>query len=159
MILLAALALACGRAAVAEPTAPPAAPAAARGPGARLPTTALQLGGRTVIVEVADEPSERERGLMFREALAPDTGMLFVYPDARPRSFWMKNTPLPLTIAYLDASGTIVRIADMQPYTTEEVPSVVPAAYALEMAQGWFLAAGVREGDTVPGLPSTARAR
>lgn len=124
-----------------------------------LRTVLLQVGGRTVTAEVADEPAERERGLMFREGLAPDTGMLFVYPEARERHFWMKDTPLPLSIAYLDAAGRVVHLADMTPQSTESVPSLQPAAYALEMSQGWFAAANVRVGDTVTGLPTMSQAR
>ena len=122
-----------------------------------LPTTALNVNGITVTAEVADEPDLRSRGLMERAALKPDHGMLFVYPDERPRSFWMKNTPLPLSIAYIDQSGRIVRMADMQPYDETSIPSRYPAMYALEMEQGWFTRRGVSAGDRVEGLPGPSQ--
>lgn len=118
-----------------------------------LPTVALQVGATAVTAEVADDPSEREMGLMFRESLETDSGMLFVYPTERPRSFWMKNTPLPLTIAYLSASGRVVSMRDMTPHSTKPVLSRHGAMYALEMEQGWFAAHGVKVGDKVAGLP------
>ena len=129
----------------------------AGGGQAPLPTVTLQVGATPVTAEVADAPDERELGLMFREQLEPNSGMLFVYPTERPRSFWMKNTPLPLTIAYLSASGTVVSLKDMEPLTTRPVLSGKGAMYALEMEQGWFAAHGVKVGDTITGLPGPAR--
>jgi uncharacterized membrane protein (UPF0127 family) len=113
----------------------------------------LRIGATEVRVELADEPAERERGLMFRSALPDGQGMLFVYPDERPRGFWMKDTPLPLSIAYIDSAGRVVHLADMTPLSTEIVPSGAPARYALEVPQGWFARNGVRVGDVVDGLP------
>jgi uncharacterized membrane protein (UPF0127 family) len=121
------------------------------------PTTALTIGTATVTVEIADDPTERAQGLMNRRTLADDHGMLFVYPDERPRSFWMKDTPLPLSIAYLDAQGRIVRIADMTPFDTSSVPSMRPAMYALEVNQGWFARHGVKVGSSVEGVPPPSR--
>lgn len=119
-----------------------------------LPTTTLEVGGERIRVEVADDAGERSIGLMYRDALGADDGMLFVYDDERERSFWMKDTRVPLTIAYLDASGTIVSLADMQPLTRTPVPSGRPARYALEMNRGWFAAHDVKPGDRVAGLPA-----
>ena len=116
-------------------------------------TTALTIGSATVSVEIADDPAEREHGLMKRDTLGADQGMLFVYPDERPRSFWMKDTSLPLSIAYLDAQGRIVRIADMTPFDTSTVPSLRPAMYALEVNQGWFAKHAVQVGASVKGVP------
>ena len=116
----------------------------------------LTLGGTQVNAEVADTPKERARGLMGRVSLLPDSGMLFVYPDEAPRSFWMKNTPLPLSIAFMDASGRIVHVADMVPLEEEPVPSIHPAMYALEMTKGWFGEHGVMVGQTVAGLPKAS---
>ena len=113
----------------------------------------LELGTAHAQVEVADTPAERARGLMERTALDPDHGMLFIYPSAEPHFFWMKDTPLPLSIAFLDAEGTIIRLADMQPFDTHTTPSGGPAQYALEMEQGWFVAHGIVEGARVGGLP------
>lgn len=119
-----------------------------------LPTVTLQVGAKAVVAEVADSPEEREAGLMFRTKLPADQGMLFVYPDSAPRSFWMKNTVLPLSIAYIDAAGTIVRISDMTPLNLSPVPSGKPAMYCLEMSQGWFAAHHVAEGQVLRGLPA-----
>ena len=118
--------------------------------------TQLTLGGSHVLAEVADTPRERATGLMGRVSLAPDSGMLFVYPTEEPRSFWMKNTPLPLSIAFIDGSGRIVHIAEMVPLNEDPVPSVHPAMYALEMTKGWFNAHGVKVGQTVAGLPKAS---
>jgi uncharacterized membrane protein (UPF0127 family) len=117
------------------------------------PATVLTIGSTTVSVEIADDPAEREHGLMKRETLGADQGMLFVYPDERPRNFWMKDTSLPLSIAYLDAQGRIVRIADMTPFDTSTVPSVRPAMYALEVNQGWFTRHTIQVGASVKGVP------
>jgi uncharacterized membrane protein (UPF0127 family) len=117
------------------------------------PATSLTIGTATISVEIADDPAEREHGLMKRETLGTDQGMLFVYPDERPRNFWMKDTSLPLSIAYLDAQGRIVRIADMTPFDTSTVPSVRPAMYALEVNQGWFTRHAIQVGASVKGVP------
>ena len=111
--------------------------------------TRLTVGGHEVLVEVADEPEERQRGLMYRESLPEDEGMLFVYDRERPLSFWMKNTVIPLDIAFLDASGRIVDIQSMEPYNEASITSRAPAIYALEMNRGWFEAHGVEVGDRV----------
>ncbi len=116
----------------------------------------LILGGTTVVAEVADTPVARRVGLMGRVSLAPDAGMLFVFTQETERSFWMKNTPLPLSIAYMDAKGRIVHIADMTPLSTDPVLSRLPALYALEMTQGWFEAHSVKVGQTVTGIPGPA---
>ncbi len=125
--------------------------------GAQLPTADIVVDGHTVTVEIADEPGERQIGLMYRDALAADRGMLFVYPDTRARSFWMKDTRIALTIAYIDSAGIIVHLADMTPLATTSVPSPLPAMYALEMNKGWFSAHAVAIGDRVGGLPTSAR--
>lgn len=119
----------------------------------------LTVGEARVTVEIADEPSERSRGLMYRDTLGADDGMLFVYPDAAERSFWMHNTRIPLSIAYLDAEGRIVSLADMRPLDDTGVPSGAPAMYALEVNAGWFARHGVHVGDVVKGLPAPATAR
>lgn len=121
--------------------------------GARAGEIGLVVDGHAVTVEVADQPAERALGLMYRDSLPPDRGMLFVYPDAEPRSFWMKDTRVPLTIAYVDSAGIIVHLAEMTPLATTPVPSIKPATYALEMNKGWFEKNGVTVGDTITGLP------
>ena len=122
-------------------------------PAAGLPTVTLTVGGHPVTAEVVDDPDLRARGLMERAALQPDHGMIFVYPDEQVRSFWMKNTILPLSIAFMDAGGRIVHTADMEPLDLTAVPSQRPAMYALEMQQGWFAAHQVGPGQKVEGLP------
>lgn len=103
-------------------------------------------------IEVASTPEERSRGLMHRDGLAPDSGMLFIYPSPGPRRFWMMNTRIPLSIAYADQAGRIFRILDMEPAhgkppsSLRFYPSGEPALYALEMERGWFAAKGVTEG-------------
>ena len=92
--------------------------------------------------------------MMYRDSLGADSGMLFVYTDDAERRFWMKDTRVPLSIAYLDASGRIVKIADLQPLNETGVPSVRPARYALEVNQGWFARNGVVEGMVVDGVKS-----
>lgn len=120
---------------------------------AGLPTTTLTVGDRSITVEVADDEVERSQGLMYREDLGADRGMLFVYPDLAERRFWMKNTKIPLSIAFTDGQGVIVRIADMKPLDTNTTSSGAPAQYALEMNRGWFVAHHVKEGDRLGGLP------
>lgn len=126
-------------------------------PAPVLPTIPLQVGAEALTAEVADTPALRERGLMERRALRRDHGMVFVYPDTKVRSFWMKNTPLLLSIAFIDEQGEIVRIADMQPYDTSPVSSQQPAMYALEVTQGWFGEHGVTVGTKVGGLPGPSK--
>jgi hypothetical protein len=118
------------------------------------PTTRIEVGGHAVTAELAVTVDQRARGLMHRESMAHDDGMLFIYPDSRPRSFWMKDTKLPLSIAFIAPDGKIVRIADMQPLRTSSTKSLYPAKYALEMNQGWFAEKGVAEGAMVTGIPA-----
>jgi uncharacterized protein len=110
-------------------------------------------GGKKVKVrvEVADDAAEQAKGLMYRSALGEDRGMLFVYPDERELSFWMKNTLIPLSIAYIDSEGRIVDILDMKPLD-DRPPHYVssePVQYALEVNKGFFEKRGVEEGDRV----------
>lgn len=124
--------------------------------GKVFPTTTIDVGGHAVLVELAVNDEQRARGLMHRSRLAADDGVLFVYPDVKPRSFWMKDTKIPLSIAFIDGDGTIVKIADMQPLVTESTKSLYPAKYALEMNQGWFERKGVAKGARVSGIPKDA---
>ena len=122
-----------------------------------LPSVALRVAGKSVRAEVADDAQERSRGLMFRDRLAPDSGMLFVMPKPERASFWMKNTTLPLSIAYINPAGVIVEIHDLQPLDEKPVPSAFPnIAYALEMEQGWFSENRILAGDRIQGLPTTS---
>jgi uncharacterized membrane protein (UPF0127 family) len=92
---------------------------------------------------------------MHRDRLGANTGMLFVYPDSAVRNFWMKDTRIPLSIAFIARSGEIVRIDDMDPFDTNRVSSLAPVPYALEMNKGWFAENGVEAGDVVKGLPKS----
>lgn len=103
----------------------------------------------TVVAEVAETPQARERGLMFRDEVPDGTGMLFVFDDAEIRSFWMRNTFVPLDIAFLDPAQRIVDIQQMEPETEEFTESREPAMFALEVRQGWFEEQGVQVGDQV----------
>ncbi|MBA2713165.1 MAG: DUF192 domain-containing protein [Rubrobacteraceae bacterium] len=104
-----------------------------------------------VQVEVADAAAEQARGLMYRTALGEDRGMLFVYPDERELSFWMKNTLIPLSIAYIDSDGRIVDIQDMKPLDDKppHYNSSEPVQYALEVNQGFYDEHGVKTRDRV----------
>jgi uncharacterized membrane protein (UPF0127 family) len=119
----------------------------------KLPTHTVEIDGQSMLVEVAATPELRADGLMFRDTLPADEGMIFVYPDSAPRAFWMKNTRIPLSIAYVDDDGKIVRIADMVPLSTDRVPSVYPIRYAIEVNKGWFAEHDVVVGDMVSALP------
>ncbi len=113
----------------------------------------LTIGEAELQVEIADRDQTRQRGLMFRDSLPEDRGMLFVYPEARRLSFWMKNTRIALDIAFLADDGAILQISSMQPYDENTTHSTQPVRYALEVNQGWFTRHGVTRGDHVRGLP------
>ena len=124
------------------------------GPQPALPTTELRIGSKKITAEIADEEHERAAGLMFRKSLASDSGMLFVMDRSGPVGFWMKNTEVPLTIAYIDAAGLIKELHDLQPRNETPVPSRFPnIAYALEMPQGWFSKNNIWPGERIEGLP------
>lgn len=141
-----ALALACATLAVG-PHAPAAAQAgAARAPQPKLPVVRLQAGIHVIQAEVADTPRTREIGLMGREALGPNEGMLFVFDGKAVHCFWMRNTPLPLSIAFLDDDGRIVDIAQMEPRSDDSHCPSRAVRFALEMEQGWFTRRGIARG-------------
>lgn len=112
----------------------------------------LRIRGTAVQVEAARNNRQRALGLMYRESLPADRGMLFIYRDEQVRSFWMKDTKIPLSIAFINAAGRIVDIQDLEPGDQVSRRSEAPAAYALEVNRGWFAAAGITEGDEVKGL-------
>jgi uncharacterized membrane protein (UPF0127 family) len=122
-----------------------------------LPTTVLTINGHKITVEVATTPDERATGLMNRFSLQPDHGMLFVFEKPEPLSFWMKNTYIPLSIAFIDGGGRIVNIEDMAPQTETTHWSRGPALYALEMRKGWFVERGIKTGDRVEGVGKRAK--
>ena len=107
-------------------------------PQSRLPRAELQAGIHLIKAEVASDDATRAMGLMFRERLGPNEGMLFVFPDKRRQCFWMRNTLIPLSIAFIDDDGSIVNVEDMAPKTEDSHCSAKPIRYALEMEQGWF---------------------
>lgn len=117
-----------------------------------LPVAQLRAGMHLIRAEVAADYESRGRGLMFRKSLAPNSGMLFVFDAPALQCMWMKNTDLPLSVAFLDAQGTIINIADMQPHTEDSHCAKRPALYALEMEQGWFARRGIKAGMKLDGL-------
>jgi uncharacterized protein len=109
----------------------------------------LYVNGKEIRVEVAKAPEERTRGLMGRKHLADSEGMLFIFEEEDYHSFWMKNTLIPLSIAFIDKEGRIVSITDMKPLTLDSHTPPKRVLYALEMNQGWFSANGVKAGDFI----------
>lgn len=107
-------------------------------PQTTLPRTRLQLGRKTISVQVASTPEQRQIGLMHRKTMPANDGMLFVFEREGMQCFWMKNTLLPLTAAFIASDGTIINLADMQPHSEASHCSERPARYVLEMHQGWF---------------------
>jgi uncharacterized membrane protein (UPF0127 family) len=125
-----------------------------------LPRATLSLGTNTLSAQIAADDVSRERGLMSRPDLQSDEGMIFVFPSPRPVTFWMKDTPEPLSIAYIAPSGTILELHDMKPLDETPIPSASSAVvYALEVPQGWFSRHGVLAGDQITGLPSPSTAK
>ena len=118
-----------------------------------LPRIALTAGIHRIQAEVADTPQKRQLGLMGREKLGPNEGMLFVFEDQAVHCFWMKNTPLPLSIAFIGNDGAVVNIADMTPFSEDTHCPSKPVRYALEMTQGWFGHKGIVAGSRIGGLP------
>ncbi|MEM8703916.1 MAG: DUF192 domain-containing protein [Pseudomonadota bacterium] len=134
--------------------------ALAQDDGKRLRTEPLTVQGagqaHQFTVEVAVSAPERSRGLMFREEMAADHGMLFIFEAEGDRYFWMKNTPLPLDIIYIDAAGKIVSIAaDTTPFSEQTIPSGAPAKYVLELNAGTSAERGIGVGDTVSSASMT----
>jgi len=130
-----------------------AAPAAAE----TLPVTQLSAGMHLIRAEVAADMSSRSQGLMHRKSLAPNAGMLFVFDEAAPHCMWMKNTFIPLSVAFIDAQGVIINIADMTPHSEQSHCAARPAVYALEMTQGWFAQRGIKAGAKLGGLNTAPR--
>lgn len=157
IVVLAAAALAPAAATAAEGASKPTEEAAIRA-NAGLLTTTLTIRGHRLIVEIASTPAEREIGLMNRFSLQPDHGMLFVFERPQPLAFWMKNTYIPLSVAYVDERGRILNIEDMAPRDLSTHWSQGPALYAIEMRRGWFLEHGIGPGDSVGGLAPRAAA-
>lgn len=122
-----------------------------------LPVAPLTINGHKIAAEVAATPEQRATGLMHRFSLKPDHGMVFVFERAEAMGFWMKNTFIPLSIAFIGADGRILNLDDMAPRDETSHPSKGPALYALEMRKGWFAERGIGPGDVVMGLPAPRR--
>jgi uncharacterized membrane protein (UPF0127 family) len=118
-----------------------------------LPTTELSIGPHQINAEVAATDASRSYGLMNRDSLPPNHGMLFVFEHEDIHCFWMKNTPLPLSIAFINAKGQIVNIADMQPRSEAAHCPTGAVLYALEMERGWFAQNSIKAGEIITGLP------
>ena len=117
------------------------------------PTKTLTIRDQKLQVELATTPQTRALGLMNRFSLRADHGMLFVFESPQPLAFYMKNTYVPLSIAFVDRRGKILNIEDMRPLDESSHWSKGPALYAIEMRQGWFASRGIGAGDKVEGLP------
>lgn len=112
-------------------------------------TRTIAINGNKLKVRVATTPREHARGLMYDENLGKDEGMLFEHPSERGLSFWMKNTKIPLSIAFIRQDGTVSEIRDMKPFGLDSVRSAKPAMWALEVNQGWFDENNVKVGDVI----------
>ena len=119
----------------------------------RLPVTTLNIGIHLIQAEVAIRDDERAQGLMFRKNMGINEGMVFRFGSPNKVCMWMKNTLIPLSVAFIDEQGSIINIEDMQPETLEAHCSEKPARYALEMNQGWFKKKSIKAGSSVTGLP------
>jgi len=113
----------------------------------------LNVGKHPIRVEVVQKDEDRTKGLMIREKLGKNDGMLFIFPDPGYHSMWMMNTLIPLSVAFLDRDGVILNVEDMEPKTTDSHMAAGPAVYAIETNKGWFAERKLKPGDKVTGLP------
>ncbi len=144
-VLVTIATIGCGQSSTQPTTAP------------TLPTTKMNIAGKEFLLEIARTNKTRETGLMYRDALPADRGMIFVFNDNTRRAFWMRNTRIPLDIFYLSPDGVIVSIHSMKPYDLTSTPSAAPAMYAIEVNAGVATALGLRPGDKIE-IPPEARA-
>ena len=126
-------------------------------PQLQLQRTALQAGMHRIDAQVALTPMQRQIGLMWRKDMPLHEGMLFVFEEPSKQCFWMKNTLLPLTAAFVADDGTVVNLEDMKPQTTDPHCSAKPVRYVLEMNKGWFAKKGIKPGAKLTGVPFTAK--
>lgn len=117
-----------------------------------LPVTQLSTGIHLIRAEVAANDQDRQRGLMYREKMGTNEGMLFVFDQPQKVCMWMKNTPLPLSVAFLDEEARIINIEDMAPQTLDSHCADKPARYALEMNKGWFRQKSIKAGAVIGGI-------
>jgi uncharacterized membrane protein (UPF0127 family) len=120
---------------------------------AQHPVAQLNAGMHLVRAEVVSDPGTRAQGLMYRKSMAQNAGMLFIFDEAAVHCMWMKNTLIPLSVAFIDDRGAIVNIADMEPQTEASHCAAQPVRYALEMNRGWFASRGVKPGNRLGGIP------
>ena len=128
-----------------------AAPAFAQQP--QLPVVQLNAGMHLIRAEVAADFGTRMRGLMYRASMPQNAGMLFIFDESTQHCMWMKNTLIPLSVAFIDDSGTIINVEDMAPQTEDSHCAKRPSRYALEMNRGWFAARGIKPGTRLGGIP------
>lgn len=124
-----------------------------------LPATTMSIGGRPHTVEIARNDKDRTKGLMHRQSLPQDHGMIFVFPDYRPRSFWMKNVPFPLDIIFLKPDGQVVSIHTMKAFDITGTNSAGPAMYAIELNAGVASALGLKPGDVIAIPPEAQKSQ
>ena len=122
-----------------------------------LPRVKITAGMYLIDTQVAATNGQRATGLMFRQEMPSAEGMLFVFDQASEQCFWMKNTLLPLTAAFISDDGTIVNLADMKPLSTDSHCSSQPVRFVLEMNQGWFIKKGIKAGFKLSGIPFSAK--
>ena len=132
-------------------------PAAAQDAQLNLPRVRLSAGMHQIDAQVALTPDQQATGLMFRKEMPQHEGMLFAFEQPSVQCFWMKNTLLPLTAAFVTDDGTVVNLADMEPQTTASHCSEKPVRYVLEMNRGWFAKKGIKPGMKLTGEPFTKR--
>lgn len=131
--------------------------AAAQEPQLNLPRVKLSAGMHQIDAQLARTPGQRETGLMYRTEMPQHEGMLFVAEQPSEQCFWMRNTLIPLSAAFIADDGTVVNIADMQPRSLDSHCSAKPVRYVLEMNQGWFARKGIKPGSRLSGPPFQAR--
>jgi uncharacterized membrane protein (UPF0127 family) len=129
-------------------------PARANSPQTDLPRITMGAGIHRIDVQVAATPTQRQIGLMWRKEMPQNEGMLFIFEQPTVQCFWMMNTLLPLTAAFIADDGAIVNLVDMKPQTTDSHCSTKPVRYVLEMNQGWFARRGLSAGSRLGGLPA-----
>lgn len=125
----------------------------------QMPEVALTMNGHKLTAEVAYTDPQRMQGLMYRRILPEDSGMLFVFSETARHAMWMKNTYIPLSVAFIDEQGVIINIENMQPQTEDTHPAAKPAKYALEVNLGWFGKHGVKPGAKIEGIDHAPPAR
>jgi uncharacterized membrane protein (UPF0127 family) len=119
---------------------------------AQMPEIQFSINGHKLTAEVAATRAEQMQGLMHRRMMPENRGMLFVFADEARHAMWMKNTYIPLSVAFIDNKGVITNIEDMKPHTEEAHPAIRPVRYALEMNAGWFAKRGIKAGAKIEGL-------